>query len=405
MEKPSFHSFWMGGYEGAHQRLCGGERVDMIAATQHDRCVIQDYKRLAEVNMRTVRESARWHLIDRDGGYDFSSMAPMVQAARQAGIQIIWSLMHYGWPVSLDPFSPAFVERFARYSRAVAGYLADQSDDIPFYNPINEISFLSWAVGQVGFMHPCQQGRGQDIKQQFIRAAVAAMDAIWEVDPRARFIHFEPAIQVIAPPGRPDLARYAAWDNGSQYQAWDMLGGWDMPELGGDPRYLDIVAVNYYHDNQWELERPRLSWEERLESGDKRWLRFHQMLENVYHRYQRPLLVGETSHFGIGRGPWIRMIAEETLKAHELGVPVSGICLYPLLDRHEWHDPEHWHNSGLWDIQKEADGTLTRIMNETYCEFLKWSQSFLARAGLGDDPQAAPEEGEEIPGINPEKSG
>ena len=47
------------------------------------------------------------------GSYDFSSFAPMLQAAREEGTQIIWDLCHYGWPVDVSLFSAAFVDRFA----------------------------------------------------------------------------------------------------------------------------------------------------------------------------------------------------------------------------------------------------------------------------------------------------
>ena len=44
----------------------------------------------------------------------------MLEAARAAGVQVVWDLCHYGWPDDLDVFSPAFVERFARFAGAAA---------------------------------------------------------------------------------------------------------------------------------------------------------------------------------------------------------------------------------------------------------------------------------------------
>ena len=36
------------------------------------------------------------------------------------------------------------------------------------------------------------------------------------------------------------------------FQAWDMLAGRLLPELGGSRAHLDIVGINYYWTNQWE---------------------------------------------------------------------------------------------------------------------------------------------------------
>jgi hypothetical protein len=154
-----FRSFWLAGFESACQVNRHGRRIDMLAATQHDREAEGDYRRLREVGIQAARDGLRWHLIERPGGYDFSSLAPMASAAQRAGIQVIWALCHYGWPDDLDVFSAAFVERFARFAGAVARLIADSSDEIPFYTPINEISFLAWGAAESGFMQPCVHGR------------------------------------------------------------------------------------------------------------------------------------------------------------------------------------------------------------------------------------------------------
>src|SRR4051794_33467481 len=59
-----FKSFWMAGFESACHINRKGVRLDMIAATQHDRFVDEDYARLTQVDIRAVRETVRWHLVD-----------------------------------------------------------------------------------------------------------------------------------------------------------------------------------------------------------------------------------------------------------------------------------------------------------------------------------------------------
>jgi beta-glucosidase/6-phospho-beta-glucosidase/beta-galactosidase len=373
-----FSSFWMAGFESACHITRQGVRLDMIHATQHDRFVDQDYANLTRLGIYSVRDTARWHLIEsRPGVFDFASMDIMIDAARRHGVQIIWDLCHYGWPDDLDIFSAAFVDRFAKFARAVAKHVRSTSDEVPLYTPINEISFFAWAAGEVGWFYPFGNGRGNELKRQLIRACIAGINEIWDVDSRARIVVVEPVIHVVPPKNRPEMAAEAAAYRNSQFEACDMLSGRLCPELGGDSRYLDIVGVNFYHDNQWEQPGGRkIAWH--IHPRDPRWVPFHLLIQEVYERYRRPIFVAETSHVGSGRAEWIRELTDEVVKAMTIGVPIEAVCLYPIVDRFEWEDPTHWHNSGLWDFAPDADGTLHRVLNEEYAAEFKRSQARLA---------------------------
>ncbi len=355
----------------------------MMAATHHDRFVEADYQRLRQVGITAIRDTVRWHLVEtRRGVYDWSSFQPFVDAAQRQQMQVIWDLCHYGWPEDLDIFSTAFVDRFADFSRAVAIHLREQSDDVPLFTPINEISFFAWAAGEVGWFHPHAHGRGPDVKRQLIRACIASIEAIHDVDPRSRIVTVEPLIHVVAPKGKPDVDGMAAAYRNSQFEAWDMLSGASCPELGGQPRYLDVMGVNFYHDNQWEHPGGRkIAWH--IHPRDARWVPFHKLLLEAYTRYQRPIFVGETSHVGVGRAAWIREMGDELGLAIDVGVPLEGICLYPIMDRFEWEDPTHWHNSGLWDYEVEPNGDFRRVLNAEYAAELFRSQEKLAAKGYG----------------------
>jgi beta-glucosidase/6-phospho-beta-glucosidase/beta-galactosidase len=380
-----FDSFWIGGFEAATHVNDAGRRLDMIAATQHDRQVDHDYQLLRSVGITTVRDATRWPLIEQDGKFDFSSLAPMVVAAERHHMQVMWTLCHYGWPDGVDVFSAEFPERFAHYSAEVAKFIQSHSKRLPFYTPINEISFLAWAAGEVGWFHPFGRGRGAELKRQLIKATIAACDAIWKVDRRARVVHVDPIIHVVPPVERPDLTDAARLQRESQFESWDMLAGIQAPELGGHPRYLDIMGVNFYHSNQWEYPNARLRWEDT--PRDARWFPLHRMLAEIYDRYRRPLFIGETSHIGVGRADWIREVAAELWSAHDSGVPIEGICLFPVIDRMDWNDERHWHNSGLWDLARTPDGRLERVLHTEYAEEVRRSQALLARCGWGVRPE------------------
>lgn len=345
----------------------------MLAGTQHDLRASEDYARLRELGITTVREGIRWPLIEREPGrFDFSSLDGMAVAAREAGVQVVWSFCHYGWPDDLDVFTPAFVDRFAAYCRATATRLAELGAAPEYFTPVNEISFCAWAAGEVGIFHPFAAERGAEVKAQLIRAAIAGTEAVWTVASRARTVTIEPLINVMPPKARPDLASEAAAYHASQFEAWDMLSGARTPELGGQPRYLDIVGVNFYHDNQWEHPGGvRIHWHH--EPRDPRWVPFHQLLTDVFLRYKRPLCIAETSHVGSGRARWIAEMTDEVTIAVREGVPVEGVCLYPIIDRYDWENPNHWHHSGLWDLVPDADGQLRRVLASDYAAELRRS--------------------------------
>jgi hypothetical protein len=37
------------------------------------------------------------------------------------------------------------------------------------------------------------------------------------------------------------------------------------------------------------------------------------------------------------------------------GVPLGGICLYPILGMPEWHARDQWTRMGLWDLDRQQD--------------------------------------------------
>ena len=391
MHRPNiFSSFWMAGYESACHINGQGQRLDMIAATQHDRFVDDDYARLRQVGLTSVRDTVRWHLVDRGGDFDFSSLDPMLAAATRHGVQVTWDLCHYGWPDGLDIFTPVFVDRFARFCGAVARHVREHDEGVPLYTPINEISFFAWAAGEVGWFHPHAQGRGAELKRQLVRACIAGIEAIWDVDARARIVTVEPLINVVPPKGKRDAGGAAAAYRNSQFEAWDLLSGGMEPSLGGHPKYLDVYGVNFYHDNQWEHPGGRkIAWH--IHPRDQRWVPFHRLLKDAYERYRRPIFVGETSHVGSGRAEWLREMASELVLAIEGGVPVEGICLYPIIDRFEWENPSHWHNSGLWDFERDGEGNFVRVLNAEYAAELWHSQLKLSQLGYGAPPAFATE--------------
>ncbi len=337
-----FRSYWMGGFECSSHRRPDGDRLDVIAASGHDRAAASDYRLLAAHGIRTVRDGLRWPLIETaPGRYDWSSLLPQLRAARETGTQVIWDLCHYGVPDDLDLWKPEFVERFAAFARAAAGIVSLESDETPWWCPINEISFWSWAGGDAGFFPPFARGRGFELKVQLARAALAAADAVRDVDPHARFLWAEPAIHVACSPDQPADVPHAEGHRLSQFQAWDLLAGRLWPQIGGREHVLDVLGVNYYPTNQWVHGGPP------IERGHALYRPFREIVGEIADRYHRPILVAETGAEGDARADWLRYVAEEVRAASRAGADVRGLCWYPIADHPGWDDDRHCPNGLL----------------------------------------------------------
>lgn len=344
-----FASFWMTGFEGADHVDIHGHPLDMVALTGHAAQFDTDYERVAALGIKTIRESIGWRVCAPLSyrSLDLSRMLMAADAAQAHGVQVLWTLMHYGTPPDVRVTDADFAHRFADFAAAVARHLRRFTGAASVYNPINEIGFLAWAMAtqdKVG--GHCIERDGYVVKSRLVRAALLGIEAIRAEDCGARFIHIEPLIHVVPPIGQPQLAQAAAEFCTYQWQVWDMLLGRQSSELGGTPAAIDWIGVNHYHDAQWEFgSGVALDWH----NGDVRRQPFQNLLQEVWQRYGLPLVVAETSHVGVGRARWLDEMAAQTQAAMLAGARVDGICLYPAVDRPDWSDHTHWHHSGLWD--------------------------------------------------------
>jgi hypothetical protein len=361
-----FKSFFLAGYEGSTGFNKHGEWFDQVVATGHDRTLDSDYSALERLGIRAARDCVRWPLVDKGRGrYDFSTVMPMVDASNRHGVEIVWDLFHYGYPRDLDLFSREFTQRFADYCYEVGRFLAKHVDSRLWFTPVNEPSFFAYAGGEAGLFAPHLNGRGWDVKVALCRAAIAGIEALWVAAPGCRMVNVDPLCRVVAPTDRPGLDdQVRAFNERAVFQSWDMITGRLLPELGGSAAHLDVVGINYYWTNQWELgSEPREDGTiPPLADGDPRRLSLSDLVEIVWRRYGHEMIIGETAHVAEQRGPWLREVASEATKLIEADVPLRGICLYPILGMPEWHAPDIWAPMGLWDPECHDDPCGKRLI-------------------------------------------
>jgi beta-glucosidase/6-phospho-beta-glucosidase/beta-galactosidase len=337
-----FRSFFLGGFECSTHRRRDGKRLDLIHSTRHDELAVSDYRLLQRHGIATARDGLRWHLIEpAPGRYDFSSAIGMLQAARDARMQVIWDLWHYGWPDDIDIFSSAFVDRFTAFAAEAAKHISEY-DETPLISPINEISFFSWAGGEGGIFNPFAQHRGDEMKRQLVRATIHAVEAMREVNPAIRVFQIDPIINVVPRTLGDADVRNAEGYRSSQFEAWDMITGRTQPELGGYEDLIDVIGVNYYIHNQFVWGG------QMIVPSDPRYRHVSTMLQELYARYRRPVFVAETGIEDDTRPAWLRYMCKEVMTAMAAGVPVEGVCLYPIVNHPGWDDDRHCHN-GMFD--------------------------------------------------------
>ena len=98
-----------------------------------------------------------------------------------------------------------------------------------------------------------------------------------------------------------------------------------------------------------------------------------QLLAEVGARYGRPMVISETGAEGGNAAGWLRYVCGEVRAARRRGVPLYGICLYPVLDYPGWRDERHCkcgliHSGGDWS-QRELDvDVLDQLAEENMLE-------------------------------------
>lgn len=370
-----FQSFWWAGFECTDQQNCFGNRVDFLSITGHLQELKSDYERLKPYGIRTVREGIQWSKVEKKAyQYDWSTVRHMLTLGKQQGMQQIWDLCHFGYPDDLTPLHPMFARRFAALCRAfVRFYREHYPDDTLIVTPINEVSFISWLGGDARGTSPYCTKQGWEVKLGLMRAYIEGVAAMRELDPGIRVLTTEPLVNIVPPfnATRKQISDARQADE-NQFQSVDMLAGRLAPELGGSPDFLDLLGFNYYYNNQWVSDYSLyLPWGDPI--PDPRWLPLHQLLMKAYRRYKKPVVLTETSHPGEHRPQWISMIGQECAAAVDAGIPLWGVCLYPIIDRPDWDHLHHWHHSGLWDADLSLDPP-GRILCEPYADALLRAQ-------------------------------
>lgn len=364
-----FPSFFIAGFEGSTGYNSSNLWVDSVSRTRHDTRMDEDYARIRELGISVARECVRWPLLDRKGRISPNRIQSTLDAAHRHGITLIHDLFHFGYPSDLNPLTPEFRKRFAEYCYRMARFISRQADGPCYFTPINEPSYFAWAAGDSGLFAPHLKAKGPDLKIALASAAIRGIEAIWAACPQARIVNVDPYCRIVGPSQDPaSVKQCAEFNSTSVFEAWDMIAGRLHPELGGSAQHLDIVGLNYYWTNQWEIHP--VNGNTPLHESDPRRLSLSDIVRIVWNRYHTQLLITETSHHDDLRGEWIMRLGSEIETMLSDQIPIRGVCWYPILEMPEWHDDGKWTRMGLWDLDHSTN-SLDRIPHEPAHRALK----------------------------------
>jgi len=331
----TFASFFQAGFECSSHRRRDGVRLDLIRATGHDKHVLQDYRLCRQLGFSTVRDGLRWHLVEQSPGkYDWSSWLPALEAAERTGVQVIWDLFHYGSPDHVDQAAADFPARFTQFALAAVEVQQSVSRQPPLVCPLNEISFLSWAV-EVGYFPRVGPDESGWFKHQLVRAAIRAATAIRGEWPNAKLVWAEPLVHIAPHSHRRAEVRAAEAARQGQFEAYDWITGRAEPEFGGDPSLVDLIGLNFYPHNQWYHDGPTIPM------GHHEYRPLADLLLEVADRYGKPIFLAETGAEGSARPSWLHYVCSEVRDAIERGASIEGICWYPITAYPGWDNSRH----------------------------------------------------------------
>ena len=369
--------------------------VDQFEWTQHDRFWKEDF-RLAreELGLSALRYTLPWHKIEKaPGDFDWSMADQRVQHARDLGLELYLDVMHFGTPLWLrqaagDPEFPEALERFAgalveRYRGMVRNWC-----------PCNEPLILALFSGDFGFWPPhARKWKGyMPVLSRVVQATSRAIRAIRRADPQANIIfcdnvenHKTRSPELDTEVRRRNMRRYLALDlllarvdHHHPLFAWVTgygLNEIDLEWFATHPQRPDILGIDYYPNSEWQLEKNGDGIHQRRSETP---LGLYGIAKAYYNRYGLPLMLTETSADGhpINREIWLEQTVEDCHRLREDGIPMNGFFWWPMIDQVDWdgaltHRVGKIHDVGIYNLKRQADGTLSRHATPLVRQFAK----------------------------------
>ncbi|HSV15656.1 MAG TPA: family 1 glycosylhydrolase, partial [Tepidisphaeraceae bacterium] len=360
-------------------------KVDQFEWTQHDRQWREDFRRAKEeAGITNLRYALPWHVLEREQGkFDWSYSDERMAEFENLGINLLLDVMHFGTPTWLrqsvgDPEFPEALERFTE--ELVSRYRKQVKIWCPFNEPLVSALFS----GDLGFWPPYQRKwRGyMPVLSRVVQAVSRGIRAIRRAQPEATVLlcdaseNYKTRIESLQPEvRRRNMRRFIVMDLltgrvDRDHPLYTWITSYGLSELDlqwfrSNPQSPDILGLDYYPHSDWQLDMQGGAIKQRRADNP---VGLYGVSNAYYNRYGIPLMLTETSIDGkpINREIWLDRMLDEIKQLREEGVPMLGLIWWPLLDQLDWdgamtHRIGKIHEVGMFNLQRQPDGTLKRI--------------------------------------------
>ena len=371
-------------------------QVDQFEWTQHDRFWKDDFKRAREeLGLSALRYALPWHKIEKARGeYEWEAYDERVAAAADMGLELYMDVMHFGTPLWLrqaagDPEFPEALERFT--SVLVNRY----QSTIKNWCPCNEPLILALFSGDFGFWPPhSRKWKGyMPVLSRVMQATSRSIRAIRNADSQANVIYcdnvenFKTRIEDLeVETRRRNLRRFLALDLllgrvDKHHPLFNWITSYGFTQLDLDwftsnPQQPDVLGLDYYPNSEWQLDKVDNETHQRRSESP---LGLYGIAKAYYSRYGIPMMVTETSADGhpINREVWLEQTIADCKHLREEGIPMNGYFWWPMIDQLDWdgaltHRVGKIHDVGIYNLKRQADGTLIRQATPLVKQFAKF---------------------------------
>jgi hypothetical protein len=289
---PVFKGYVHAGFECGQLNWANGHTQNLSVQTRHSGYAarLANYRRVHALGVRTIRDGLPPNCSDVE-------VLRAMHAARAAGLEVLWDLLHFGLPAAAPDVGPQLDAWVAHRAALIA-----QATPQPWLTPVCEPGTHAHFAAAGGMWAPASRSP-HELKAGLLQAYRAARSAALAANPASRFMLCDPVMA--AEP--------------HEYDALDQLASsGDLP---------DVVGVNFYaHD----LRQP-----------------IAHVLATTAERYGRPVYISETGlhcghphnhrqgYGGWRRGEWLRHVVEQAAASP---VQPVGVCWYPIVEMPAWRD-------------------------------------------------------------------
>lgn len=361
---------------------------DIFESTAHDVQWKQDLDLLAGCGVTRLRYPVRWHRVEADEGvFNWQDTDKVLLYLGDHGFRPIVDLVHHtSYPRWLEGgfADPRFRTAYLRYTEE----FARRYPWIQEYTLFNEPFSTLFLTGHEAIWPPYHQGLDNFVAQilNVLPAVAEASRAYADLLPDAKHVWVD-TCEHHTGEGAGGSA-YASMANERRFLVLDsFLGkhggrGYDpdgpmagpLREAGGEklqelePGRIDVLGLDYYAHCQWHFDdkggSPNTPYP----------LPLAQQVYLYWDRYRLPCLLTETNIRGrtSDRATWFKYVLEQCERAQAMGVPLDGLCWFPVIDSTDWasllfRNDGHIDPVGIFWLDQEL-ARQPSVMSETYAK-------------------------------------